>query len=117
MSLVKVTKLDADGRRLLSVGITGVIGVGFGVYALVVAAFGVSYLTDGTFADLPSKAVAGTLLVAGTAAIAAELVVSAAAIRMTFTGVWPGRSFFFGRLAATVVVAAFAFAAVVAALL
>ena len=114
---MKVTKLDAEQRRLLSVGITGVVGVGFGLYALAFAAFGVSYLTDGTFSDLTSKAIAGTFLVAATAGIAAELVISAAAIRMTFTGMWPGRAFLLGRPAAAIGVATFAFTAVLAALL
>jgi hypothetical protein len=114
---VKVTKLDAEQRGLLSVGITGVVGVGFSLYALVVAAFGVSYLTDGTFSDLTSKAIAGAFLVAATAVIGAELVISAAAIRMTFTGVWPGRPVLFGRPAAAIGVAALALTAVLAVVL
>ena len=115
---MKLTRLDAQGRELLSVGILGVIGVGAGLYALVFPAIGLLYLTDGYhFADPLSLAIGGTFLIAVTAVIAAELVVSAAAIRMTFIGRWPGRPFLLGPPAVAIGVATFALAAVLALLL
>jgi hypothetical protein len=113
---VKVTRLDPDQRGLLSVGIAGVFGVGFGLYALVAPAFGLRFLTD-EHSDLATSLITGTGLVAVTAMIAAELVVSAAAIRMTFTGTWPGRPFLLGRPAAATGVATFVLAGVLASLL
>jgi hypothetical protein len=115
---VKLSRLDRKQHDLLLVGIAGVVGVGFGLYALLFPALGALYLTDGYhFSDPESKAIGGTLLVAVTAVIAAELVVSAAAIRMCVVGAWPGRRFFLGRPAAAIGVAAFALAAVIALLL
>ena len=115
---MRLARLDAKQRELLWIGITGVIGVGVGLYALVFPAFGVLVLTDRDHLPDPvSTAIGGTVIVIVTAVIAAELVVSAAAIRMTFTGRWPGRPFLLGRPAAAIGVAAFALAAVLAVLL
>lgn len=113
---MKVTRLDPDQRGLLSVGIAGVFGVGFGMYALVAPAFGLRLLTD-EHSDLASTAIIGTGVVAVIAAIAAELIVSAAAIRMTFTGTWPGRPFLLGRPAAAIGVTTFVLAGALASLL
>jgi hypothetical protein len=65
--------------------------IGLGLYALVFAAFGVSYLTDGTFSDLTSQAIADTFVVAVTAVIAAELVIAARRPRAAATGASAGR--------------------------
>ena len=49
--------------------------------------------------------------------IAAELVLSAAAIRMTFVGYWPGRRFVLGPPAAAISVTAYLLATTLAVLL
>jgi hypothetical protein len=115
---VQITRLDAKQRELLSIGITGVIGVGLGLWALVFPAFGVLFLTEGGRSMAPdSRVINWAVIVTVTALIAVELVLASAAIRMTFTGRWPGRSFLLGRPAAAISLAAFAFAAVLAVLL
>jgi hypothetical protein len=112
---VHLRSLDARGREHLSIGVAGVIGLGFGLYALLFPALGLLYLTDGYHSGgLLWDAMTGTFLVGVTVAIAGELVVSAAAVRMCLGGAWPGRTFLLGRPAAAITVAAFTLAGLIA---
>jgi hypothetical protein len=114
---VKLTRLEGEQRELFSIGLAGVIGICLGLYALVFPAFAVIELLDGQSADLASTAISVVIILLATAAIVAELVVSAAAIRMVFAGRWPGRRFVLGPPAALIGAAACGVTAVLAALL
>ena len=59
---------------MFSIGITGVVGVGLGLYALVFPAFGLLELLDSQPADLISTAIGSVIVFFATAVIAAELV-------------------------------------------
>jgi hypothetical protein len=113
---VKLTRLEGKQRELFLIGVTGVIGVGVGLYALVFPALGLMEFLDSR-PDPVSTAIGGLMIFFATAAIAAELVLSAAAIRMTFTGSWPGRRFLLGPPAAAIGVVAYALAAMLAVVL
>jgi hypothetical protein len=117
VAAVKLARLDARQRELPSIGIAGVVGVAFGLYALVLPAFGLLELVDSQPADFVSTAIGAAVVFAVTAVIASELVLSAAAIRMTFVGRWPGRPFVLGPPAVAIGFAAYVLAALLAALL
>ena len=115
---VHLRNLDERGKELLAVGVAGVIGACFCLYALLFPAIAVLYLTDGYhFPDFASKAVGGAAILAVTGVIAGGLVVAGAAIRMTAIGRWPGRPFIFGPPGAAIIAFAFAFAAMLGLLL
>jgi hypothetical protein len=114
---MKLARLDAKQRELLSIGTMGVVGVVFGLYALMFPALGLLELVDSQPADVVSTAVGAVLILAVTAVIAAELALSTAAIRMTFVGRWPGRAFLLGPPAAAIAFIACAFAALLAVVL
>ena len=115
---MRLRRLDAREKGLPSVGVAGVVGACFCLYALAFPAIAILYLTDGFhFQDLASQIVAGGFIVALTAAIAGGLVVSAAALHMATIGAWPGRRFVLGLPAAVISAVAFALTAVLAFLL
>jgi hypothetical protein len=99
------------------VGITGLIGAGLGLYGLAIPAVGLRELLDSQPMDFLTTAVEAVVIVVATAVIAGELVLSAAAVRMTFVGSWPGRGFLLGRPAAATSFAAYAVVALLAVLL
>jgi hypothetical protein len=117
LDCVRLTRLEGKQRELFSIGVAGVIGVGFGLYALVFPAIGLLELLDSQPSDLVSTAIGAVVVFVATAVIAAELVLSAAAIRMTFVGYWPGRRFVLGPPAAAIGSVAYALAAMLAVLL
>jgi hypothetical protein len=115
---VKLLRLDAEQRELFVIGVFGVAGVAAGLYALVFPALGLLYLGDGYhFREPTMKAGAAMFLACVVAVITAELVVSAAAIRMCVRGTWPGRDFFVGRPAVLIALAAMTLTTVLAVLL
>ncbi len=114
---MKLTRLDAKQRELLAIGLAGVVGAAFGLYALVFPAFGLLELVDSRPSDFVSTAIGAAVVFVATAVIAAELVLCAAAIRMTFIGRWPGRAFLLGPPAVAIGFAAYVLAALLAALL
>jgi hypothetical protein len=102
--LRNLRNLDQPGIEQLSIGVGGLVAVGFGLYALVFPVIGWDYVTDGHASNVESTAMTVALILALTAVIAAELVGAAALIRMSVDGVWPGRRFLLGWPAAVIAV-------------
>ncbi len=115
---MQLRNLDRRGSELLSVGVAGVVGAAFCLYALLFPALGLLFLIDeNRVSDLATQVIYGAFVFVVTGAIAAGLVVCAAAIRMTALGHWPGRSFLLGFPGVAISAGTFALVALLAYLL
>ncbi len=109
-----MTRLEGEQRELFFTGVAGLVGVGPGLYGLVFPAYALSVLLESPPTDLVWTLIGAAVILFATAAIAAELIVSVAAIRAVFAGRWPGQRFILGLPAAAIAAATYGLAGLMA---